>query len=385
VKKIRFLSPRPPSLDAVRPYYLLAETARWYSNGGPCFAAFKDRLEGYVAPGEANAVPLANATLALMLTLRALAPRREPDHVIMPSFTFAAAPSAAVWCGFRPAFADVEPDSWHLDPESLVRALAGLRGEVAAVIAGSTFGTPPPASIRERWEAACADAGVSLIVDSAAGFGSLGETGRPLGLQGDAEIFSFHATKPFAIGEGGLVSTADADLAGRIESLANFGFDPLREISGPVGLNAKLSELAAAVGLAMLDELDDVLATRRALGDEIRERLEPLGYVFQPGIERSTWQFAPALAPSAVARDRFMDVGRMNGIELRAYYEPLHRFSAFEGAWKTPLPVTEALSERAISMPMANDLSEAAVDRIVECAATAVRQPTPARPRPSAR
>jgi dTDP-4-amino-4,6-dideoxygalactose transaminase len=174
-----------------------------------------------------------------MLGLRALVGvsggrRRE---VLMPSFTFAATINAVLWAGLEPVFLDVEEHSWHLDPARLEHALAIRGGSVAAVLACSTFGVPPSAAHRAAWEDAARAAGVPLLVDSAAGFGATGDDGQVLGRQGDVEVFSFHATKPFAIGEGGLVTTNNDEIAHRMIRLTNFGFEG-GLVDTDVGLNA---------------------------------------------------------------------------------------------------------------------------------------------------
>lgn len=115
-----------------------------------------------------------------------------------------------------------------------------------------------------------------LLVDSAAGFGSIDEDGRPLGRQGAAELFSFHATKPLAVGEGGLLTTRDPTIAARITELSNFGFDKNRVVGGEPGINAKLDEWHSATALAALDRLDDVLAARSGHLAAMRESLPDL-------------------------------------------------------------------------------------------------------------
>jgi dTDP-4-amino-4,6-dideoxygalactose transaminase len=220
---IRFQAPQFPPVEAVAAYFARAEEERWYSNGGPCYLLLVDRLEDYLGHG-VRCVPLANCTLALALGLRALTgPERERQEVLMPSFTFAAVASAAIWAGLQPVFVDIDALTWHLCPEALTDALS-QRGAVGAFLACSTFGVPPPISVRRQWEATALEAGVPLLVDSAAGFGSMDEQGQRLGHQGQAEVFSFHATKPFAIGEGGLLATRDQRIASHVSRLANFGW-----------------------------------------------------------------------------------------------------------------------------------------------------------------
>jgi dTDP-4-amino-4,6-dideoxygalactose transaminase len=208
---------------------------------------------------------------------------------------------------------------------------------------------------------------VPLLIDSAAGFGATDDLGARLGRQGDAEAFSFHATKPFAIGEGGLVTTQDPDLATRIGQLANFGFGEGRIVHGAVGLNAKLDEWHAAAGLAALDTVDDVLAARRQHAETMRVRLEPLGFAFQAGGDRGTCQFVPVVAPDEATRSAAVRLAREDNVELRTYFDPpLHTMPAFADAARCgTLAVTESLARRALSLPMANDLTPDDLERVV--------------------
>jgi dTDP-4-amino-4,6-dideoxygalactose transaminase len=369
---VRFQRPRPPALAAVARYYAAAEEARWFSNFGPCHELLVERLEAAIGQG-VHVLPVANCTLGLMVALRGLAgePDGRRDLVVTPSYTFAAAGSAITWAGFRPLFVDVDPDAWLLDPEQLAGALRAHGGRVAAVMAASTFGTPPPAATTAAWEQLCAAAGVPLLVDSAAGFGARHGDGRWLGAQGDAEVFSFHATKPFSVGEAGLVATRDPGLRDRLRRLVNFGFDAERVVSGDIGLNAKLAELPAAAALAVLDGYDDVLAARRASAAHLRDALEPFGFRFQAGCEGSTWQAVSVQAPRGIGRAQLLERAAALGVEVRAYFDvPVHRMGAFSrDARVGELPVTTRLAERAVSLPMADDLGPAELQRIVLVAA----------------
>jgi dTDP-4-amino-4,6-dideoxygalactose transaminase len=315
-----------------------------------------------------------------MLGLRALVGpgRGGRREVLLPSFTFAATINAVLWAGLEPVFVDVEERSWHLDPAALERALDARGTRVAAVLACSTFGVPPSQSHRRRWEESARAAGVSLLVDSAAGFGAAAEGGEILGGQGNAEVFSFHATKPFAVGEGGLVTTADEQLAARLTQLANFGFvDGV--VNEDVGLNAKLPEWSAATALAVLDTYEDVLAHRRATASLMLDQLETLGYQRQSGASGAAWQFVPVLAPSATVRAAALEATRRADIEVRTYFSvPLHRMPTFAGVpIDGDLTCTEDLAERALSLPMANDLSSSNVDAIVSSLGAASRAGAP--------
>lgn len=369
---ISFQAPRLPPVDAVAAYFARSQEACRYSNAGPCHALLVDRLQARLGGG-LRCVPLSNGTLALMLGVRALTGRRgAADEVLMPSFTFAAVINAVLWAGLRPVFVDVEPASWHMGPSALESALAARGARVALVLACSTFGFPPPAALRERWAAAARDAGVPLLVDSAAGFGAVADDGRPLGGQGDAEIFSLHATKPFAIGEGGLLTTADEAVAERVARLSNFGFAADGIVDEDIGLNAKLAEWPAATALAVLDGYDEILAARRASGAAVIDALSTLGYESQHAGAGGAWQFVPVLAPSTGIRDAALREACERGIELRTYYQPLHLMPAFGGLARAGgLEVTVELSRRMLSLPMSNDLAAGACDEIVACLAAA--------------
>jgi dTDP-4-amino-4,6-dideoxygalactose transaminase len=377
MEPVRFLSPQLPPFSEVGEYFKLAEQERWFANRGPCHRLLTSRIEAWMGNG-AQGVLVANGTLGLMVALRALLDERDhaAGHVIVPSFTFAATVNAVLWSGLTPVFVDVDPKTWHLAPDALERALQICEGKVVAAVPCSTFGTPPPVEQRRAWEHVCSAAGVALLVDSAAAFGARDEDGMRLGAQGDAELFSFHATKPFAIGEGGMIATSDDRLARKLVRLTNFGFDDTRVVSDSslVGMNAKLSEIHAATGLAMLDTYDEVLIRRRNLADAIRSPLSKNGFIFQEGCERSTSQFVPALAPTVAVRERVLQLAARAAVELRTYFSPLHQFPAFRAYPRIgTLAVTEDLSARILSLPLANDLSQEAIDRIVEVGVSAAR------------
>lgn len=391
---IRFQAPTLPSLREVAPWFAEAERLRWFSNGGPCVArlerACADRL-GLEQPG----VAVNNATSGLMVALRACfgTPQGERRLVAVPSFTFIASINAVVWAGFEPVFIDVDPEDWQPSEASLDR-LRGLRNSLAGVLQCSTFGTAPSRARRTSLAAAALDLGVRVVVDSAAGFGAVDEEGCPLGDQGHAEVFSFHATKPFAIGEGGLVTSRSAAVIDTLAELINFGFDHSRSVTGHLGINGKMPELTAAVGLAVLERFDDVLLRRRTAAGWLRDELEPAGVMFQAGSAGSTFQFVPVALPTAAARNMLLQQAHDARIEVRAYFDPpMHQLPAFASVPRAcDLPVTESLSQRIVGLPMANDISAGSLERIrdlvLRVVATTPRLPrhlawSPPSPRPS--
>jgi dTDP-4-amino-4,6-dideoxygalactose transaminase len=356
----------------VERYLAASREAEWYSNFGPCWDLLSRRLAE--AAGR-PCIPVANATLGLVVAIAALRRRAPSDssEALVPSFAFPASAQSAWWNGLAPVFVDVDRRHWHLDPDALERALEARKGRIAIVIALSSFGVPPPPQVRERWESVCRGAGVPLLVDSAAGYGAIADDGLPIGAQGDIEVVSFHALKPVSAGEGGAIFCRDRDLADEIVSLINFAYDDEHRVLRPDGLNAKLSEPAAAIALASLDELPIFLSTRRAIAQEVLDRL-PDGFARQVGNERGTWQFIQVCAPSAEVRKALRQEAERRRIGVRTYYDPLHSMPAFADCDQADdLAVTRELSSRTVSLPMASDLSPDQIDAIADLAHTASR------------
>lgn len=360
---VRYQRPWLPPAERVLEYYRLAEAARYYSNGGPCVRELESRLSARL--GGAECVTVANCTLAIVLALQAVG---DPGRrlVATPAYSFTATACAIQAAGFEPLFVDVDPESWQLDADELAAALDGHAGEVAAVLGCSTFGTPPAADVRAAWRSAADAHGVPLVLDSAAAFGAVDDAGRAAGTAGDVELFSFHATKPFAIGEGGLLVTTDAALASRVRALQNFGLDPVTRVSVEPGTNAKLSELAGACGLAMLDAFDEQLGRRRACVRDLRAALDGLPVGWQAGAEGSTWQVAPITVAEPGRRAGILTAAEAAGVEVRTPFDPpLHRHPAFAGAARHgSLAVSDALGARTVALPMANDLTADELARI---------------------
>jgi dTDP-4-amino-4,6-dideoxygalactose transaminase len=364
---VRFQAPQIPPLVEIAVHYARSEAARWFSNSGPCVQELERRCAGYLGldhPG----VAVSNATLGLLVALRACmghASRRR-RYIAVPSFTFIATVNAIAWAGFEPLFLDIDPARWQPSTESLER-LAASRKSLAGVLFCSTFGTAPSASLRAEWQNFSRSTGIPTVVDSAAGFGAVDERDRFIGDQGMAEVFSFHATKPFAIGEGGLVTSTSAEVLATARRLTNFGFDAKRNVPGELGLNAKMSELHGATGLAVLSGFDRVLKNRREAALSLIRGLEPWGVVAQEGHGGSTFQFVPVVMPSKAARERLLATAAEAGVEVRVYFDPpMHRLPQFNRSPRTSdLRVTEWLSDHIVALPMANDLEDVAIERIV--------------------
>jgi dTDP-4-amino-4,6-dideoxygalactose transaminase len=172
--------------------------------------------------------------------------------------------------------------------------------------------------------------------------------------------------KPVSAGEGGAVFCRDEALAELVAHLANFAFDDRHQVTRPDGLNAKISEPAAAIALASLDELPSSLAARRRHAQVVLSLL-PDDFKQQVEYEQGTWQFVPVAAPDAHTRASVLEEAARRGIGLRTYYDPLHLMPAFAG-WPRAddLAVTEDLGARMLSLPMAVDLDNQEISAVVE-------------------
>jgi dTDP-4-amino-4,6-dideoxygalactose transaminase len=362
---IPFLRPRLVSLDSYAALLRQIDETRLYSNSGPLNTRFDREVVERLFHGVGAAVTVCNATLGLMLAIQAV--KRPGRYAVMPSFTFAATPLAAQWCGLEPYFVDVDGDDWCVDLQRLDHALDELGDQAAVVVPYATFGTAincePYERLRQR--------GLPVVLDAAPCLGTqLDDRAFGAGF-GGVIVYSLHATKTFGIGEGGLAYSGDAKLITEIRRLANFGFDASRSSSAQ-GLNAKLSEYGAAVALATLEAYGDKLAIREELYQAYvagfrREGLLERGWQLQKLSGSVAHQFMPACTPHGVSNRAAVDDLARSSIEIRTYFSPAcHQQAQFATAPAGPLPVTEALSDRIVSLPLWEDMGTERVRRVCE-------------------
>jgi dTDP-4-amino-4,6-dideoxygalactose transaminase len=297
-----------------------------------------------------------------MLVLRAMGLRGD---VILPSFTFVATAHAVAWNGLRPVFADVDRETLTLDPESVRGAPA--EGP-AAVVATHVYGTPCDV---EGLAHAAAELGVPLVFDAAHAFGSLAG-GEPVGRFGDAEVFSLTPTKTVVGAEGGLVTTANDELAEACRIGRDYA-NPGDYDARFVGLNARLSEVHAAVALGSLDGVEGRVRERGRLAGLYREALADVpGMAFpavRPG-DRSTVKDMAVLVDQegfGVGADALSRALAAEGVETRRYYSPpVHRMRPYRGSRAGDLPVTEWAAARALALPLWIGMGEAQVAGVTD-------------------
>ncbi len=363
---IPFLLPNLVKKESFLGYLSQIDHTRSYSNYGPLNTLFEDRTVNEIFDHVGAAVTVNNATSGLTLAI-AHCKRPKARYALMPSFTFAATPLAAMWCGLEPYFVDLSEDDWCMS-ETLTEELLDKLGEqVAVVVPYAAFGTDMDLTYYEKLQAA----GIPVVVDAAASLGTTGDNGQfGKGFSG-LVVFSFHATKAFGIGEGGLVYSGNENMIRQIRQAGNFGFDAARE-SSIMGMNSKMSEYAAAVALATLDAFPEKKAVRQKLYNRYLRQFHRLR-LFEKGwmVHRSRGiiphQFLPLLCPEDKVNRDVVSSLAAHGIEVKTYFSPVcHRQKLFAGCPSTSLRVTEGISRRILSLPLWEEMAESDIDFITE-------------------
>lgn len=355
--------PLLPPADAVAAYIRRSDQARHYTNRGPLVRLLEERLA--VTLGlEGHAVrTTSSGTSAIEVAILASAGPADAGRplALMPSFTFAATALAAERCGYRPLFADIDPASWALDPARL--ADHPDFAKVGVVISVAPFGRVPDMAALERFHA---ETGRPVILDAAAAFEQLLDTPALVSATVPLTI-SFHATKTFSTGEGGAVFWRNAEGQERVEQAANFGFHRSRE-TRVAGTNAKMSDYHAAVGLAMLDGFagrrQDYARVCQLYAGLAEGRRLP-GRLHLPPCISSAYVLLET--PDAATLDQLQRRLLDQRIESRKWYESgLHVQRHFASAPLADLPHTADLSGRLLGLPMAPDLTEAEIARVLD-------------------
>jgi dTDP-4-amino-4,6-dideoxygalactose transaminase len=356
--RIPLLVAQLPDADALLPYLRQIDANRWYTNFGPLAMQLEQRFAASFAPTltAPTAITAASGTAGLELVLGAL--ELPPgSSVLLPALTFVATATAVIRAGYQPLIGDVDASTWLLTPET-AREYAAIH-RVAAVMPVATFGNPQDV---EAWDAFVVDTGIPVVIDAAGAYGNQ-RIGRHCHV-----VFSLHATKALAAGEGGLVVSHDTELAARVRRLSNFGIDLERGSQVFVaGENGKLSEYHAAVAHAALDQWPVMVERRRAVQARyhyVLQRHCP-GLRMQRRPEHGIYPILVGLLPAGLrARDLQPDL-LSRGIETRQWYCPtLDRHPAFAAYAAGPLPVAHDLAERLLGLPFFVDIDETQMQRV---------------------
>lgn len=345
----------------------------WLAPAGPDLERFENELAKW-ADGR-HCVALSSGTAALHLALLGVGVQ-PGDEVICSTLTFAASANAIVHAGANPVFIDSEASSWNLDPVLLAdeldrRAAAGRLPR--AVMTVDLYGQ---CCDYEPILAACARYGVPVIEDAAEALGATYE-GRPAGSFGAAAAFSFNGNKIITASGGGMLATADPDLADRTRYLATQARQPAAHYEHTeVGYNYRLSNVLAALGRAQLKDLSDRVDRRRWFNDRYRQALADVpGVTFMPEADRcrsTFWLTCLTIDPAEAGIDREAVRLRLEeaDIESRPVWKPMHRQPVYVDAPAVLTGVSDRLFERGLCLPsgsgMTDDQFEFVVDHVVE-------------------
>jgi dTDP-4-amino-4,6-dideoxygalactose transaminase len=340
---------------------------------GPRTQAFEQALADYVGTPHAVAVSSGTAALHLALLAGGVGPGEE---VIVPAFTFVASAAAVRYVGAEPVLCDVlGAHEFNIDPQD---AAMRITPRTRAIIAVHMCGYPADAA---ALRALCDERGLLLIEDCSQAIGArVEESGRQVGTVGELGTFSFFSKKQLCVGEGGMVASADEQLAERVRLLRSHaltsstwdrhrGHDPAYDVVD-IGFNYRLDEPRAALGLSRIQRLADATTARRALVRSYRERLAGMAGLElafdESAVERSSHFAFPVLLRDRSARDRFRDALKAQGIQT-TWYPALHTFSEYRGiAPAGGLPRATEAADRHCALPLSATMDEAAVETVVE-------------------
>jgi dTDP-4-amino-4,6-dideoxygalactose transaminase len=337
---------------------------KWLSNDGPFVVEFEKRIADLV--GVEHCVAMCNATIALEIAIRALGMTNE---VIVPSFTFIATAHALQWQEITPVFCDIDPATHTLNPDRIAELITP---RTTGIIGVHTWGRACDVNAINE---IARSRGLKVLYDAAHSFGC-SYRGEMIGRFGDAEVFSFHATKFFNSFEGGAVTTNDATLAAKIRLMKNFGFTNWDEVSY-VGTNGKMTEIAAAMGLTSLEDIDEFINVNRANYESYKRHLADVPGVrlltFDDDNEQHNYQYIVLEIDKAVTqigRDELLQVLWAENIIARRYFYPgCHRMEPYRSFFPHShllLPETERVAQRVLVLPTGTSVNVDEIEQLCQ-------------------
>jgi dTDP-4-amino-4,6-dideoxygalactose transaminase len=344
---------------------------RWLSNNGPFVREFERRICEMV--GVKNCVAMCNATVALEIAIRALDLRGE---VIVPAFTFIATAHALKWQEISPVFADMDPKTFNIDPDSIERHITP---RTTGIIGVHVWGRPCDT---ESIQAIAQKNKLKVMYDAAHAFGC-SHRGRMVGSFGACEVFSFHATKCINSFEGGAVVTQDNELAAKIRLMRNFGFADYDSVIYP-GTNGKMTEICAAMGLTSLEAMSDIIKANCRNYEAYRAGVKDL-----PGIalkeygsrDLQTYHYIVVEVDERktnLNRDELVAVLQAENVLARKYFWPgCHRMAPYNSSSahrQYALPETEKLAARILVLPTGTAVAKGEIIRICNILRSAIAQ-----------
>jgi len=335
--------------------------SRWLSNNGPLVRQFEARIAEYV--GVKHCIVTCNATVALELAMRALGFKEE---VILPSYTFVATAHALQWQEITPVFGDIDPCSYNIDPECIERLITP---RTTAIVGVHVWGRPCDTEAIERIGR---KRGLKVIYDAAHAFGS-SHRGKMIGGFGECEIFSFHATKFLNSFEGGAIVTNNDTLSEKLQLMRNFGFRGNDNVIY-LGVNGKMTEVCAAMGLTSLENIGELIATNKRNYEVYcheTANLPGISIIDYNSEESNNYQYIvlrvdPDVSP--LTRDELVRVLEADNILARRYFWPgCHRMEPYRSLQPNAsllLRETERVSAETLVLPTGQVISPETVETV---------------------
>jgi dTDP-4-amino-4,6-dideoxygalactose transaminase len=324
----------------------------WLTNNGPLVNELELKLKEFL--GLKHMLFLGNGTVAIQLAIKAL---HLSGEIITTPFSYVATTSSIVWENCKPVFADIDPQTFNIDPAAI---RSRITKNTTAILATHCFGNPCDI---EAIQQIAQEHGLKVIYDAAHCFGSLYK-GRSVFEAGDISTTSFHATKLFHTIEGGAVFTKDADVLKRLAYMRNFGHDGPEKFNG-VGINGKNSEFHAAMGLSVLPDFAQIIKKRKEQSEYYDQILKKL-HVFKPRIQKDAqfnYAYYPVVFESETAAIAAKSLLERNEIYPRRYFYP--SLSKLDYVEQQPTPVSDDISCRILCLPLYHNLSREEQDMIV--------------------
>ncbi|RLD74138.1 MAG: DegT/DnrJ/EryC1/StrS family aminotransferase [Bacteroidetes bacterium] len=362
-KAIQVTQPDLPPIEEVKAYLDIMWENKWLTNGGPLHEEFEQKLAEFL--GVPYVSLFANGTLALLIALRSLDIEGE---VITTPYSFVATAHALQWNNIKPVFVDIEPVYGNLNPEKIE---AAITEKTTAIVPVHVYGNP--CNVEQINEIAKKH-GLKVIYDAAHAFG-VTYKGQSILNFGDLSVLSFHATKGYNTFEGGAIICHDAETKKQINFLKNFGFTN-DLIVDKIGINAKMNEFQAAVGLLNLNYVNENINTRKSLDTLYRDLLAEVSGVEPLPVHPActfNYNYFPVFIDDrqyGKTRDDLYFALRSNNILVRRYFYPLiANFKVYEqlpSSAKDKLPVANQKSAQVICLPMYTKLEADQVEMIVD-------------------
>jgi perosamine synthetase len=339
---------------------------------GPMGERFERGLAGWL--GVEDAVAVSSGTAALHLGVRALG-WGPGDEVLTSPFSFVASANCLLYEGARPVFCDVDPETLNLDPAA-AEAAVGERSR--GILPIHIFGYP---AAMPRLEQIASEHGLGILEDACEALGAVDSEGRQVGSRGNLASFAFYANKQMTTGEGGMIVPSGAEIAVRLRSERNQGraADMGWLDHGGLGFNYRLSDLAAALGVAQVEKLDSLLGRRARVASLYEQSLAGIEAARAPvasrGQERRSWFVYVVRLADDVDRDATIARLAERGVASKAYLPCIHLFPHLceLGYREGQFPVAEAASAHSLALPFFPAMSEGQVDRVCQELAAAIR------------